>query len=153
MICGHGPNMHLTGSRKTRLSLPHSEGMAKTNYTSVNDYIAAQPESVRPLLERLRATIRKAAPKAEESIAYQIPAYKLNRHPIAFFAGFKQHVSLYPIIGAVAKQFAKEIEPYQTGKSTLRFALDEALPIKLIAAIVKFRAAEAVAVKPKKRPM
>lgn len=117
--------------------------MAKTTYASVDDYIAAQPETVRPLLERMRSTIRRAAPKAQESIAYQIPAYKLNRYPVAFFASFKEHVSLYPVIGAVAKQFAKECEPYRTSKSTLRFALNEPLPVKLIAAIVKFRAAEA----------
>ncbi len=119
--------------------------MAKTNYTSVDDYIAAQPETVRPLLNRLRSAIRKAAPDAEESIAYQIPAYKLNRYPVAFFAGFKNHVSLYPVIGAAAKEFAKEIEPYQTSKSTLRFAFNEPIPTKLIAKIVKFRAAEASA--------
>jgi uncharacterized protein YdhG (YjbR/CyaY superfamily) len=122
--------------------------MAKTNFSSVDDYIAAQPEPNRPLLERMRTTIRKAAPKAEESISYQIAAYKLNRYPVAFFAGFKQHVSLYPVIGAVAKKFAKEIQPYQTSKSTLRFALDEPLPVKLISAIVKFRAEEAMTPKP-----
>lgn len=127
-----------------------AEGRAKTNFSSVDDYIASQPEQNRPLLERLRTTIRKAAPKAEESIAYQIPAYKLNRYPVAFFAGFKQHVSLYPVIGAVAKKFAKEIQPYQTSKSTLRFALGEPLPVKLIAAIVKFRAAEGL--EPKTKP-
>lgn len=129
-----------------------AEGKAKTNFLSVDDYIAAQPEPVRPLLERLRSTIRKAAPKAEESISYQIAAYKLNKYPVIYFAGFRKHVGLYPVIGAVAKEFAKEIKPYQTSKSTLRFALDEPLPVKLISAIVKFRTAEALDRPAKKAP-
>jgi uncharacterized protein YdhG (YjbR/CyaY superfamily) len=125
--------------------------MAKTNFQSVDEYIAAQPEAARPHLERIRATIRKAAPKAEESISYQIAAYKLNGYPVLFFAGFKKHVGVYPITGAAAKEFAAEIKPYLASKATLRFPLDQPLPTRLIAAIAKFRAKDAPAPKAPKK--
>jgi uncharacterized protein YdhG (YjbR/CyaY superfamily) len=125
--------------------------MAKTDYKSVDAYIAFQPAAARPVLERVRATIRKAVPKAEESISYQIAAYKLNGYPVLYFAGFKSHVGVYPITGAASKEFAQEIEPFLHGRATLRFPLDEPLPTKLIAAIAKFRAKEALAPRPTKK--
>lgn len=125
--------------------------MAKTNYKSVDEYIAFQPAEARPLLERVRATIRRAVPKAEESISYQIAAYKLNGYPVLYFAGFKHHIGVYPVTGAAAKEFADEIQPYLASKATLRFPLDKPLPTKLIAAIAKFRAQEALAPLPAKK--
>ena len=71
--------------------------MAKTNVRSVDDYIASQPEDVRPILERVRGAIRKAIPKAEEVISYQIPTYNLHGDAVIYFAGWKQHYSLYPV--------------------------------------------------------
>ncbi len=87
---------------------------------------------------------------AEETISYQMPAYKVNRFPVIYFAGYKNHVSIYPVIGAVAKAMAKEIEPYLSSKATLRFSLTEPLPVELIAAVAKFRAQEAE-LRPKKK--
>jgi uncharacterized protein YdhG (YjbR/CyaY superfamily) len=83
--------------------------MAKTDFKSVDRYIAAQPESVQGLLERVRSTIRKALPGAEEVISYKIPAYKLHGVPVLYFAGWRQHYSLYPATDHVVAAFKKEI--------------------------------------------
>ena len=116
--------------------------MAKTNYQSVDDYIDAQPMAVRGVLERVRSTIRKAIPKAEEVISYQIPAYKLEGGRVIFFAGWKQHYSLYPLTRTLVVAFQDELAPYELRKGTIRFPLSEPIPVKLIARIAKFRARE-----------
>jgi uncharacterized protein YdhG (YjbR/CyaY superfamily) len=85
--------------------------MAKTDFQSVGEYIASQPEAVRAVLRRVRGTIRKAVPKAEEVISYQIPAYKLQGTPVLYFAGWKEHYSLYPATGQVVKAFKDELAP------------------------------------------
>ena len=116
--------------------------MAKTNFKSVDDYIDSQPLSVRGVLERVRSTIRKAIPKAEEVISYQIPAYKLEGGRVIFFAGWKQHYSLYPATRTLVEEFKDELAPYELSKGTIRFPLSESIPVKLIARIAKFRARE-----------
>ncbi len=116
--------------------------MAKTDFQSVDDYIATFPKAVQTLLRRVRSTIRKAVPGAVESISYQIPAYKVAGFPVLFFAGWKQHYSLYPITGAVAREFATELVPYAVSKGTARFSFDEAVPVTLIERIAKRRAKE-----------
>jgi len=68
--------------------------MAKTDFKSVDEYIGSQPEAVQSVLKRVRSTIRKAVPGAEEMISYKIPTYKLNRRPVIYFAAWKQHYSL-----------------------------------------------------------
>ena len=70
--------------------------MAKTDFKSVDEYIATHPEDVQAILQRVRSTIRKAVPGAEEVISYQIPTYKLHGGYVVYFAGWKQHYSLYP---------------------------------------------------------
>ena len=70
--------------------------MAKTDFKSIHEYIASQPEAARVVLERVRGAIRKALPGAEEAISYQIPAYKLHGGLVLYFAGWKKHYSLYP---------------------------------------------------------
>ena len=72
--------------------------MAKTNFRSVDDYIASQPEATQTVLKRVRSIIRKALPAAEEVISYQIPAYKSRGQAVVYFAGWKQHYSLYPAL-------------------------------------------------------
>jgi uncharacterized protein YdhG (YjbR/CyaY superfamily) len=117
--------------------------MAKTNFKSVDEYIAAQPAAVRGVLERVRSAIRKAVPEAEEVISYQIPAYKLNGSRLLFFAGWKEHYSLYPATGGVIAAFEDELAPYEISKGTIRFPLSRPVPVRLIARIAKFRAQEA----------
>ncbi|MGE0237823.1 MAG: iron chaperone [Parvibaculaceae bacterium] len=119
--------------------------MAKTDYKSVDDYVAAQPDAVRGLLEEVRAVIRKALPKAEEVISYQIPAYKIDGAAVVFFAGWKAHYSLYPATKAVVTALKTELAPYGVEKGTVRFPLDAPVPKRLIATIAKTRAEKAAA--------
>jgi len=113
--------------------------MAKTDFKSVNEYIASKPSDVRPVLKRLRSIIRKAVPAAEEVISYQIPVYKLNGVPVLYFAGWKQHYSLYPASDALVAAFKDELSRYDLSKGTIRFPLSEPVPVDLIERIAKFR--------------
>ena len=114
--------------------------MAKTDFKSVNDYITSKPKDVQVILKRVRSAIRKAAPTAEEMISYQIPAYKLNGAPMLYFAGWKQHYSLYPASDALVATFKDELAGYEISKGTIRFPLSEPVPDRLIERIAKFRA-------------
>jgi uncharacterized protein YdhG (YjbR/CyaY superfamily) len=116
--------------------------MAKTDFQSVDEYIAAQPEDVRGVLKCVRSTIRKAVPEAEEVISYKIPTYKLRGGPVLYFAGWRQHYSLYPATAHIVEAFKDELEPYVVNKGTIRFALSEPVPVKLIERIAKLRAKE-----------
>ncbi|MCI0572883.1 MAG: DUF1801 domain-containing protein [Myxococcaceae bacterium] len=116
--------------------------MAKTDFKSVDEYIAMQPEAVQPVLERVRSTIRRAVPGAEELISYQIPAYKLPGGPVLYFAGWKQHYSLYPATDRLVEAFKDDLAPYEVAKGTIRFPLAQPVPVKLIERIAKFRAKE-----------
>lgn len=116
--------------------------MAKTNFKSVDDYIAAQPEGAKGILGQVRSTIRKAVPRAEEVISYQIPAYKLHRGAVLYFAGWKQHYSLYPISKRVLAAFKGELAVHEVNKNTIRLPLSQPVPVKLIGRIAKFRAKE-----------
>jgi uncharacterized protein YdhG (YjbR/CyaY superfamily) len=108
---------------------------------TIDDYIAGFPKDVQSILEKIRATIRAAAPKAEESISYRIPAYRMGK-PLVYFAGFKEHVSLYPVTAPIKKKFEKELSPYEMSTGTVRFPLDEPVPYPLIGRIVKFMVQE-----------
>jgi uncharacterized protein YdhG (YjbR/CyaY superfamily) len=116
--------------------------MAKTDYKSVDEYIASQPDAVQGVLKRVRSVIRKAVPGAEEVISYQIPAYKMNGGPVLYFAGWKHHYSLYPATGHLVEAFKDDLESYEVSKGTIRFPLSEPIPVKLIERIAKFRARE-----------
>ncbi len=116
--------------------------MAKTNFKSVDEYVAAQPEAVRPILQRVRAGIRKAVPQAEEIISYQMPGYKLHGRPLIYFAGWKKHYSLYPATDLVLAEFKQDLAPYEVNYRTIRFPFTVRVPVKLIERIAKFRAQE-----------
>lgn len=117
--------------------------MAKTDFKSVDAYIAAQPESVQAILRQARHAIRKAMPGAEETISYQIPACKLHGSVVLYFAGWKRHYSLYPATERVVETFKDALAPYTVEKGTIRFPLSEPVPVKLIEHIAKLRATEA----------
>ena len=95
--------------------------MARTDFKSVDEYIATFPEVTQAVLQRVRRTIRKAVPDADEVISYQIPAYKLRGERVIYFAGFKEHCSLYPATATLVKAFKDEIAPYKVSKGTIRF--------------------------------
>ncbi len=108
--------------------------------SGIDEYIAAQPLEVQPLLQAVRGTIRKAAPGAEEAIKYQIPTFILNGN-LVHFAGFKHHIGLYPGPSGIAA-FASELALYKSAKGSVQFPLDQKLPLALISKIVKFRVQE-----------
>jgi uncharacterized protein YdhG (YjbR/CyaY superfamily) len=116
--------------------------MANTNFKSVDDYISSQPAAVQSKLERVRSTIRKAIPGAEEVISYKIPTYKLAGGPVLYFAGWKQHYSLYPASGQVVAALRDDLAAYEVKKGTIRFPLSQPVPLKLIERIAKLRAKE-----------
>jgi len=111
-------------------------GSAKT----VDEYIAATPEKVQEVLRNLRRTIKAAAPKAEESISYQIPAYKY-RGPVVFFAAFEKHLSLY-MPGATVNKFRSKLKPYVVSGATIRFPAENPLPASLVREMVRARMKE-----------
>ena len=116
--------------------------MAKTEFKSVDEYIASQPEAVQGVLRRVRSVIRKAVPGAEEVISYRIPAYKLHGRPVLYFAGWRQHYSLYPATDHVVAAFTDDLASYEVNKGTIRFPLSGPVPLKLTERIAKFRAKE-----------
>ena len=119
--------------------------MAKTDFRTVDEYLASQPPAVRAVLEQVRSTIRKAVPRAEERMSYQMPAYKVDGTWVLGFAGWKEHFSLYPFGASMLEAFGDEVARYTASKGTLRFPLSERVPLGLIGRIAKFRAAEAAA--------
>ncbi len=116
--------------------------MAKVEFKSVDAYIASQPEGNRNILAQVRHAIRTSVPVAEESISYNMPTYKVSGEVVLYFAGWKQHYSLYPATGRVLAEFKQELEPYKIHKATIRFPVSQAVPVELITRIAKFRAKE-----------
>lgn len=120
--------------------------MATTSFSTVAEYLAAQPPASRRVLARVRSVIRKAVPRAVEGIAYQMPAYKLEGRAVVYFAGWKQHYSLYPVSRRIVAALAAELAPYDVNaKGTLRFPLSAPVPVRLIAKITKLRIREVLA--------
>lgn len=117
--------------------------MTKARFTSVDDYMASQPKSAALKLAEVRSTIRKALPYAEEVIAYNMPAYRLHGKVILYFAGWKQHYSLYPAGERLVAAFREELGSCKVERGTIRFPLSEPVPRKLIEEIARFRSTEA----------
>lgn len=113
-----------------------------TELNSVDAYIAAQPEGVQEILESVRSAILRAVPTAEEVISYKMPTYKVHERPVLYFAGWKEHYSLYPATNRVVAAFKDELAPYVVSKSTIRFPLSQPVPVELIERIATFRGAE-----------
>ena len=116
---------------------------------SVNDtrarvraYVASLPIDARRAFNRLRATIRTAAPGAVEDFGYGIPAFKLDGKPLVHCAAWKKHLSLYPMTMSIRRAHAAAIKGYKTSKGTIQFPLDEPVPVTLVRKLVKARATE-----------
>jgi len=107
---------------------------------TIDEYIAACPADVQEILEKIRATIREAAPAAEETISYQMPTFSLYGN-LVHFAAFKSHIGFYPIPTGI-ENFKKELSTYKTGKGSVQFPLDQPMPYDLIRKIVEFRVEE-----------
>jgi len=108
----------------------------KKGFTSIDEYIAACPEETHERLQAIRAEIKQLAPEAKETISYQIAAFELNGKNLIHFAGWKKHISLYPV-PAGGEAFEAEVSKYADGKGTVKFLLDEPMPMKLITKIIK----------------
>ena len=115
--------------------------MARPKAANIDEYISGFPEEVQEKLQKVRAIIRKAAPRAEEAISYGIPAFNLDKKYLVYFAGHTKHIGIYPAPTS-NKDFKKDFEPYKTSKGTVQFPYDKPLPLRLITKIVKFRIKE-----------
>ncbi|MDO6602017.1 iron chaperone [Arenibacter palladensis] len=120
-----------------------SNAKLNTGAEDVTTYIANCPVSVQEVLEKLRTTILKAAPEAEETISYKMPAYKYYGM-LVYFAAYQNHIGFYATPTG-HKEFEKELAPYKQGKGSVQFPLNQPLPFALIAKIVKYRAQENLA--------
>lgn len=108
-----------------------------TSYKTIDEYIASFPSDVQEILQKIRQTISKTAPEAQEAISYGLPTFKLNGN-LVHFGGFKNHIGLYPAPRAI-QEFKDELEQYEGSTGTIKFPLDKPIPYKLIEKIVKFR--------------
>ena len=114
----------------------------KPGAAEVREYISAQPTKTRAALKQLRTMLRAAAPKAADGFSYRIPCLRVDDRPLVWYAGWKNHVSLYPMGDAIRKRFAGALEGYETSKGTIRFPLDELPSAGLVKRLVKARLAE-----------
>lgn len=114
--------------------------MKTTAAETIDAYIAEFPKDIQKKLKDLRATIKKAAPKAEEKISYAMPTFALHGN-LVHFAAFKNHIGFYPAPRAI-EEFKKELSKYEGSKGTVQFPLDEPLPLSLVTKMVKFRVAQ-----------
>jgi len=112
-----------------------------TDFKTVDEYIKSFPTDIQTLLNKVRETIKKNAPDAVESIAYGMPAYKMNGKPLVYFAGFKKHIGFYATPTGHA-EFANELSMYKQGKGSVQFPLNKPIPYELIKRIVAFRVKE-----------
>lgn len=111
---------------------------------NIDEYIAGFPHDIQEMLEKIRATIKKAAPDAEEAISYGMPTFKLHGY-VVFFAAFKKHIGLYGNTTAALETFNDEISVYVGPKGSLKFPYNKPIPFDLISKIVKLRVQENVA--------
>jgi uncharacterized protein YdhG (YjbR/CyaY superfamily) len=113
--------------------------MAK--FESVDAYIASFPPDVRPKLDAVRGAIREAIPGARETISYDIPTFVLDDHPAVYFAGWKEHISLYPLPTG-DDDLEHRMTPFKSGKGTLKFPLDRPIPLDLVGQVAATLAVE-----------
>jgi uncharacterized protein YdhG (YjbR/CyaY superfamily) len=119
--------------------------MAKGRAASIDEYIGWQPKPVQAVLKRVRQTIQKAVPAAEETISYSMPAFRYRGRVMMFFAAWQEHYAIYPSNPRLVAAFKKELAPYELDRGTIRFPLEEPVPAKLIAGIARFLARETAA--------
>lgn len=112
----------------------------QTSPRTIDEYIAGFPEEIQLILEKIRQTIRKAAPEAEETIKYRMPTFTLKGN-LVHFAAFQNHIGFYPVPTGI-EAFKEELSVYKGGKGSVQFPLDRPIPYDLIDRIVRFRVKE-----------
>jgi len=115
---------------------------AKTKPRTIDEYLAALSDDKRAALEKLRQTIRAAAPKAEECISYGLAAFRLNGRPLVAFGASVNHCAFYPMNSTTVAAFHEQLKSFETSRGTIRFAVDKPLPTSLVKKLVKARIAE-----------
>jgi uncharacterized protein YdhG (YjbR/CyaY superfamily) len=113
---------------------------SRKHFRTMDEYINTFPKETQDILERLKQTIQKAAPKATQTISYGIPTFQFHGN-LVHFAAYKNHIGFYPTTGAI-EAFKKELSRYKGGKGSVQFPINQALPFALIKAIVKYRVKE-----------
>lgn len=111
-------------------------------YTSIDEYLSNQPKEFQVTLEKLRKTIKKIVPKAEECIMYSMPAFKLEGKCFACIAGFKKHMSYFPYSGHIINHFPKELEEFKHSKGGVQFTLENPLPKSFVKKMIEKRLLE-----------
>lgn len=104
----------------------------------IEKYISNYPADVQEIMKKIRLVIKTAAPEADESISYGMPAYKTNGRPLVYFAGFKKHIGFYATPTG-HEQFVAELSTFKQGKGSVQFPIDKPIPYDLIMRIVEFR--------------
>jgi uncharacterized protein YdhG (YjbR/CyaY superfamily) len=112
----------------------------QTAPTTIDEYIADFPPNVQEILQKVRATIKAAAPGAEEAIKYQMPTFVLKGN-LVYFGAFKKHIGFYPVPTGI-EAFEEDLAPYKTGKGSIQFPFDKPIPYDLITKVVVFRVEE-----------
>ena len=118
------------------------EAKSKATTNSIDEYLATLPDDTRGALERLRQVIRTAAPRAEECISYQLPAFRVDGQLLVAFGATAKHCGFYPMSGTAVEAHQDELKGYSTSKGAIRFQPDNPLPSALVRKIVKYRIAE-----------
>lgn len=109
---------------------------SEKQFETIDEYVNKFPKNVQAILEKMRTTIKKAAPEAEETISYKMPTFKLKGSVLVYFAAFRRHIGLFP---PAPREFKNEISKYEGPKGNLKFPTDEPIPYDLVTRIVLFR--------------
>jgi uncharacterized protein YdhG (YjbR/CyaY superfamily) len=123
---------------------------SKGGYSSIDEYIATFPQDKQALLETVRATIKAAAPQAQELISYQMPAFALKGN-LVYFAALKDHIGFYPTASGI-EAFKDELSGYEVTKGSVKFPINQPLPLELISKIVQYRVSQNLSKAAAKRP-
>ncbi len=109
-------------------------------FKTIGEYFKAVPKEAKSSIKKIREIVKEEASEAQEVLSYQMPAFKLNKKILIYYAAWKEHIAIYPFPSTIDK--LKELKPYKTSKGTIKFYLDKPLPVGLIRKLIKYRVKE-----------